>query len=513
MRLRLRGGGRRQMLMRQNEQRKTDLRQKLEAFDIRKRELEVQLQKAEKAFSKSSRQALGETLDAQVVEYGAYIQQVKDFNALEPLQNYRPVLVSCLDQQLSLTQKWFALQHNSFREAMRQSLALLDHETFESDRTPRQIHQLTSDMTQGFIDRIEFAQARIDEMTRLGKDASEIARDYSMHMPGFKMQDLKMFQISIAQELCLNDAAPGDSASARQAMERVVEDVCLTIQSSLDLTAEGETLPLLERIDGFNDLVEQFSNLDQRIADLGPEFPDELLDAPLDLMRERVKAFNEPTTQQLAHLLIERRLLEPTPGPSRPAPPHSRIIKTRFKGTVVGTPRQRVAGEEADLFDVKSPLTGQVIATFHEKTPGNWLEHVPAQTPSTARPNLDPSIQKGQMLFDQMASFSRRTESHANQAGRIPVEIEDMFSQQARRMTEAADAIENALTDLNATDGGQVSAVNLVKQLNDGAASLYEKGRQCRINMIKNNHPPPPGFNGCRIRAWWTLFGFLGEPG
>ncbi|WP_460140637.1 hypothetical protein [Pseudomonas sp. S2_E01] len=93
------------------------------------------------------------------------------------------------------------------------------------------------------------------------------------------------------------------------------------------------------------------------------------------------------------------------------------------------------------------------------------------------------------MLFDQMASFSRRTESHANQAGRIPVEIEDMFSQQARRMTEAADAIENALTDLNATDGGQVSAVNLVKQLNDGAASLYEKGRQCRINMIKKQPP------------------------
>lgn len=489
MRLRLRGGGRRQMLMRQNEQRKADLRQKLEAFDIRKRELEVQLQKAEKAFSKSSRQALGQTLDAQVAEYGAYIQQVKDFNALEPLQNYRPVLVSCLDQQLSLTQKWFALQDNSFREAMRQSLALLDHEAFESSRTPRQIHQLTSDMTQGFIDRIEFARARIDEMTRLGKDASEIARDYSVHMPGFKLQDLKMFQISIAQELCLNDTAPGDPAAARQAMERVVEDVCLTIQSSLDLTADGETLPLLERIDGFNDLVEQFSNLDQRIADLGPEFPDELLGAPLDLMRERVKAFNDPTTQQLAHLLIERRMLEPTPGPSRPAPPRSRIIKTRFKGTVVGTPRQRVTGEEADLFDVKSTLTGQVIATFHEKTPGNWLEHVPAQTPSTARPTLDPSIQKGQMLFEQMASFSRRTESHANQAGRIPVEIEDMFNQQARRMTEAAGAIEKALTDLNATDGGQVSAVNLVKQLNEGAASLYEKGRQCRINMIKKQPP------------------------
>lgn len=489
MRLRLRGGGRRLELMRKNQQRKSDLRQKLEAFDARKHQLESELQTAENAFTQANLQSLGDTLDAQVAEYGAYIELLKEYNALEPLQNYRPVLVSCLDNQLSLTQKWFALQHPSFTEALRQSLTLLDQKAPEGTLTPRQTYQFTSDMTQHYIHRIEFANARIAEMTRLGKDASEIAREYSLHMPAFKLADLKMFQVSIAQELCINDSAPGDLAAARQAMEKMVEDVCLTIQSSLDLTASGEAVPLLERIDGFNDLVEQFANLDQRIADLAPEFPEELLGDSLEIMRERVKAFNEPTTRQLTSLLLERRLLAPTPGPSRSAPPRSRIIKTRFKGTVVGTPRPRKAGEEANLYDVTSPLTGKVIATFHEKSPGNWLEHVPAKAPSTARPTLDLSIQKGQILLDQMPAFSRRTESHANQAGRIPVEIEEMFNQQARRMKQAAEAIEKALTDLNATDGGQTSAVDLVRQLNEGAAGLYEQGRQARISMIKKQPP------------------------
>ncbi|MHC8398141.1 dermonecrotic toxin domain-containing protein [Pseudomonas sp. MDT1-17] len=490
-RLRLRGGGRRKALERANQQRKEELKGQLKAFDSRKSDLKAELETVEKAATDANHQSLIETLDSQLTTYGTYIEQLKTFNSLEPIPNYRPVMVSCLELQLSLTEKWFIRQNRAFGERMRQSLALLDQNKVESTQTPRQIHQLTSDLTQGFIDKIESARARIDELTRLGKEASEVAREFAAQLPKFKLQDLKLFQISMAQELCLNESGPTDMASARQAMERLVEDAGLTIQSSLDLAEDGEILPLPERIGGLSDLVEQFANLDQRIADLPEEFPDQLLTPPLELMRERIKSFNEPTVTQLANLLHERRMLEPTPRPSRPAPIPKRIIKTRFKGTVVGSPRQRAAGDEVDLFDVTSPLTGKVIATFHEKTPGNWLEHVPQQTqaPLPVRLKLDTCMQEGQSLFDQLQPFTRRTESHANQAGRIPVEIEEMFNQQARRMTEAANAIDKALTDMNATDGGPVSAALLAKQLNEGATGLYEKGRLTRISMIKRQPP------------------------
>ncbi|MCX2543489.1 DUF6543 domain-containing protein [Pseudomonas sp. COW5] len=490
-RLRLRGGGRRAALQRANEQRREALKQQLKTFDARKLVMQTELEAAEKSATDTDQKTLIDLLDSQVNAYGTYIEQLKTYNALEAISNYRPVIVSCLDRQLSLTQKWFVRSNREYGERMRQSLALLDKEHLEDELTPRQIHQRTSDLTQGFIDRIEFARARIDELTRLGKEASEVAREYSTQLPRYKLQDLKMFQVSMAQELCLSDDHAIDTTSARRVMQWVVEDAALTIQSFLDLAEESESRALPERIDALSDLVEQFANLDQRIADLADEYPVELLKPPLELMRARVEAFNEPAVKQLAGLLHERRAFEPTPGPYRVIPTPKRIIKTRFKGTVVGTRRPSTGGKQNDLYDVTSPLTGKVIATFHEKTPGNWVEHLtrPVQAPGPERPGLDISVQKGRSLIDQLEPFLRRTETHALQDGRIPVEIEEMFNQQATRMREAAEAIENALTDLNATEGGPDSAVTLTRQLSEGAAQLIKKGRLTRISMIKRQPP------------------------
>jgi hypothetical protein len=490
-RLRLRGGGRaRKEIERKNQTLKEDLKQQLTAFDGRKRELQKDLAAAEKTATDSNHQSLIDLLNSQLTTYGTYIEQLKTFNTLESIANYRPVIASCLDYQLLLTQKWFTRQNPVFGEHMRKSLALLNNEAIEGAQTPRQTHQLTSDMTQGFIEKIEFAQARIEELMRLGKEAVETARQYKAQLPSFDLQDLKLFQISLAQELCLNDSGTVATPQAHQAMQKLVEDAGLTILSSLDLAAEDHELALPERIDGFNDLVEQFATLDLQIVDLPDEYSGQLLQPALDLMRQRIEAFKERSVKHLASLLNERRMLEPTPGPSRPAPAPKRIIKTRFKGTIVGKLRERTIAQGTDLVDVTSPISGKVM-TFHEKTPGVWLEHVSGTplSPTTVRPGLSASMQTGQALLLELEPFTRRTEAHAKRPGRIPVEIEDMFQQRARRMEEAADAIERALIDLNVTDAGPVSAVDVAKQLYEGAARLDEKGRLTRIGMTKQQPP------------------------
>nr|WP_314524105.1 DUF6543 domain-containing protein [uncultured Pseudomonas sp.] len=492
LRLRLRGGGRnRKDIQRENQQRQTDLKQQLTTFESTKPELKNKLDAAEAAATETDHQLLIEIVDSQLSTYSLYVEQVKAYNALEPIANYRPVIVSCLDYQLSLTRTWFKWQNTVFGEQLQQSLDLFENEAITSTKTPRQIHQLTNDLTQNMIDKIEFTQARIDELPRLGREAAETAREYKTTLPTYDLQDLKLLQISLAQELCLNDSATAATSQTRQALEGLVEDAGLTIQSSLDLAADDNVLALSERIDGFNDLVEQFETLDQRIVDLPDEFPDHLLKTPLDLMRQRIEVFKERTVNHLAELLRERRILEPTPGPSRPAPAPRRIIKTRFKGTVVGRLRERAVGTDTDFVDVTSPLSGKVIATFHEKTPGNWVEHVATTSglPPTKRPDLKISIETGQSLLDQLQPFTRRTEAHSRKEGRIPVEIEEMFSQQARQMEAAAAAIEQALIDQNVTDAGPGSGVNLVKQLNEGATLLYEKGRLTRISMTKKQLP------------------------
>jgi hypothetical protein len=170
--------------------------------------------------------------------------------------------------------------------------------------------------------------------------------------------------------------------------------------------------------------------------------------------------------------------------------PH-RLIKTRFKGSVVGKPRTRANSTDSDLVDVTSPLTGKVIATFHEKTPGVWVEHVPVKTavPAAIPPTLTVSLQNGEALLTQLESFIRRTEAHSKGDRRIPLEIEEMFHQHAHRMEAAANAIEEALTDNNATESGPGSAVIVAKKLNDAATALYKKGTDVRISMTKRQLP------------------------
>jgi hypothetical protein len=92
-------------------------------------------------------------------------------------------------------------------------------------------------------------------------------------------------------------------------------------------------------------------------------------------------------------------------------------------------------------------------------------------------------------LLAQLEAFIRRTEAHSKADRRIPLEIEEMFHQQAHRLDVAADAIEKALTDNNVTEGGPGSAVTVSKQLIEGAVALYKKGTDIRISMTKRQLP------------------------
>ncbi len=145
----------------------------------------------------------------------------------------------------------------------------------------------------------------------------------------------------------------------------------------------------------------------------------------------------------------------------------------------------------SELIDVTSALTGKVISTFHEKTPGVWVERVaPKQvTPGGVQPDLSASTAQGQALLEGLDAFIRRTQAHSKGTRRIPVEIEEMFHQQAHRLQDAASAIDTALIATNSTDGGPGSAVIVAKQLNDEATRLYSLGRVTRISMTKLQPP------------------------
>lgn len=258
------------------------------------------------------------------------------------------------------------------------------------------------------------------------------------------------------------------------------------------MRAEQGLEQLGERVEAMNNLVEQFDVIDQRFVDLVAEYPQHLNAERLESVKRHVAEFHQDAVQQLSTLLREQRLVEPVAGPSRsPVTPARKIIKTRYKGTLVGQPRRSTGGQDGDLVDVIAPLTGKVIATFHEKSPGNWVERVPAKPSVSPRPgpDLPKSTQAAQVLLNGLADFRKRTQAHIARAQRNPTEIEEIYYIHATRLREAMERIDQALTAGNHTDGKTSTATSLRQQLDNEATALYAEGRAARIDITKQQPP------------------------
>jgi hypothetical protein len=235
-------------------------------------------------------------------------------------------------------------------------------------------------------------------------------------------------------------------------------------------------------------VVDQFANVDQRLLDLHAEHPLQVNRETLEALRQRIDVFNQPAVVELVQLLRERKSLEPKPGTSKPpSTPKRKVIKTRFNGVIVGEPREA----QSDLVDVKAPMTGRIIATFHEKSPGVWVERA---SPSSSRNepqtvDLNAGMKAGQNLLDEEQAVTQRVLAHSRKAGRHPVEIEEMLHQYAARLERSVSTIEEGLTRLNLTESDRPSAATLNKNLNDAAQRLYQLGTDTRISMTKQQPP------------------------
>ena len=120
-----------------------------------------------------------------------------------------------------------------------------------------------------------------------------------------------------------------------------------------------------------------------------------------------------------------------------------------------------------------------------------WVER--DSRPSGPRPpqaiDLNVSLNEGDQLLQDEPAATLRTLGHSKKAGRIPVEIEEMFHQYAARLERAVSRIEEALTQRNLTESDRPSAASTNKQLNDAAQRLYELGTTTRISMTKQQPP------------------------
>ncbi|WP_336356536.1 hypothetical protein [Pseudomonas granadensis] len=518
LRLRLRGGGLEsalQELQKVNQMSARKLRAEITAFDKTMDAKRDQRNADHTAFTQAlpatsaeARERYLATLDAQSKAYGKNIEQIKALNHKEPVANYRTVMIQRLEMLLFLGQEWLDLHSKDFQSSLKSMQPMLAGESrFEAQAFVETFEKMTT-QTQAIIEKMELAQSRFDELTLLGKDAAEVLRTYRDALPGYDLDDLKLLQISLGQEICVKASDSAQRANAYQSLSTLIEEAALSIQSTLNLTADESLDNLRERTEVLSTAAERFTSIDQRLGDLLIDYPEHLNTERLKLVRQRVSEFKARADAKLVELLRYRHLLEPMPGPTRAATASTsarRIIKTRSRGTLVGERKKSLDGADTGLVEIRTTLTG-VIATFEEQSPGVWVEQRTIKpAPPKASPDLSKSIREGQALVDDLAAFHRRVEAQLKRGQRIPVEVEERYHAQAALLRTANAAIDEALTASNLTADLKQPTEALSHKLDEAANSLMEKGTRTRIRMVKQQPPTAAGIQWLKDQREVTI--------
>ncbi|TFB40252.1 dermonecrotic toxin domain-containing protein [Pseudomonas sp. F01002] len=503
VRLRLRGGGKKSRLaalQRANATKIANSKTHLAIFDAQMESKRKAITDAYNAMKNApaeaidvARQTFLEKLDARNDEYDVMIEHTKSLNLVEEVPNYREAMIEVLGTQLFFNQTWIDEKYPEFTDALRLTMDHLDTEESSGPRPSSGTFETMSDLTQGIIQKVEFAQSRFQELTRLGKNAEQLTLEYQKKLPKFDISDLKSLQVTLARELCLKPGETPELSDAKASIEQIVEDADLAVNGAMELMHDEQILNIGERIEALNNLVDQFAAIEQRLQSFAGTYPEQIVKAQLERLQGRVGEFNQQTVVHLADLLREQRRLEPRPGPSHASlASKKRVIKTQFKGTVIGQIRKTAPGHPV-LVDVTAPVTGKVIATFHEKTPGVWVERKrltkKPQTPKERLPDPGARITAGKALLDTLPSFTRRAEADSKQSRQIPVEIEEAFHHQASRLEAATKAINAALLQSNVTQNHVSDARQVLAQLAKQTTRLYAEGHRLRLEMTKRQPP------------------------
>ncbi|MBI6632730.1 hypothetical protein YA0871_08655 [Pseudomonas paralactis] len=483
----------------------SELREKLEAFEKTKKDAQRELQQAlvdmneaPSTSAQAKRQAYLEKLSSQSSSYEEARQHLLTLNVFTQVTDFQQKALGYVKAQLELNEASITEEQTTFAPALKKVLDQLEAHASSPQASHIDDFKQLADMNRQMIKRLDYKQSRFAEAKRLGKAGIELIRSTnSKNKPlGYTSDDLKALQVTLARNLCLEPQSLTTEPSAWKMIVDTIDYADIAVQTLRDTLEQRGESRLDERVQTMSSLVEQFKFIDERLEDVAQEFPEQIIAQPLAQLRQSLRDFSRRASAQLAplHLALEKLRGRPL-GPPMPPRPVKKFIRTRFNGVLIGEPRLTSVGLEADLVDIRSPLTGKVIATFHEKSGGIWVQHVGSDTPQVSRPavTIDTSLRQAQTLLDALPAFKTRVTEHSDDTSRTPIGVEYVLHQHAQLMEQAVDDIDEALTKINETESTEHPAVALRQKLEEAATALYEQANQHLQKMIKRQPPTMEG--------------------
>ncbi|WP_347169940.1 hypothetical protein AAHI06_00610 [Pseudomonas salmasensis] len=474
-------------------------RMKLKAFENAKKTQQNLLQETRKAMdeapstsAQAKRQAYLDTLNHQSQDYEKARQHLMTMAVFTSEPEFQIKAIGYLQAQLELNEAGVNEELITFAPKLSPVLDQLPTHAPSPHTSDIADHQQVVEMSDSMIKRLDYAQSRFTELRKFGPAGFDVIKERQRKLPSYTSDDLRALQVTLARHLCLAPESLTTEPQAWELLNDTLDSADVAVQTLRDTLDERSEYRLDERIDALSNLVEQFKFIDERLQDLSQEFSEQIQAQPLKRLSQSLQGFANRAKAALVPLHEEQNLkrIKPTPPPTPPRP-LKRFIQTRYNGVLIGEPRLDPIGTVSKFVDIKSPITGQVLATFHEKTPGMWVEHIetpPPQATSTAL-TLHDATSAGEKLLAQLPKFQERASQQADDPSRTAIGIEHMFHQHAWLLERSKQDIEEALIKAKVTAQTKQSSADLRKRLKAATQALYARATETVAKLIKRQPP------------------------
>ena len=474
-------------------------RSKLKAFESAKKTQQRLLQETRKAMdeapstsAQAKRQAYLDTLDGQSEDYEQARQHLMTIAVFTSEPEFQVKAIGYLQAQLALNEAGVNEELVPFTSKLSPVLEQLPIHAPPPHTSDIADYQQIVEMSDSMIKRLDYAQSRFTELRKFGPAGFDVIRESKRKLPRYMSDDLRALQVTLARHLCLTPESLATEPHAWEMLNDTLDSADVAVQTLRDTLDERSEYRLDERIDALSNLVEQFKFIDERLKDFSQEFSEQIQAQPLERLSRSLQGFANRAKAALVPLHEEQKLtrIRPTPPPALPRP-LKKFIQTRYNGVLIGEPRLDPIGTVSRFVDIKTPITGQVLATFHEKTPGMWVEHIEtptAQATSTTL-TLHDATTAGEKLLAQLPKFQERASQQANDTSRTAIGIEYMFHQHAWLLERSEQDIDEALIKAKVTAQTKQSSADLRKRLKAATKALYARATETVAKLIKQQPP------------------------
>ena len=501
LRLRLQGGMPPKRIIskqRKNEARKLELDADLENFHSQEEPLHRRVQVTIRALKSASadlrfpraqiaslRDRLNIALQEQLAAFMKLLDTTQERALLDiPFKN--PVLISLLE-------KAFDNRVDALFLSAREQRALIEEWPQFSSPGPEfdlageedphgfsQFIQEQASLNERAIARLEQRNSFLDELfnqgsagvtlgTSLLNDLSEEAHTV-LSLKGFQLNCLKLASTKIAIGKAVEDTL---DATIDPLQEHTQTHNELNLQR-LDTHIRLEVLDSL--VDNYGQALDGLHGIQMVHAeDLEPEYFDKLVQLLTELYQDARKSLADEIKPE------PKSRKKPRSRPSSGGAPQKKIISVKGKGKLIG--ELKPAGQDwpVDVIEVRDGYDKKLLSTYSQR--GNeWVEikqdPLPSVAPSRALSLIKGDARKLYRLYEHNLYKAREFRKLC----RYPVEIEELFHNEGKKLDALATEMDVALQSLPA-ESRRPDDVALVDNMRVAAGNFFSEGKALRTQL------------------------------